>query len=143
MWDLIVSVPDHCLSFYFGNIRRISRSCCKGTCGAHARPEQVHRTKQITRPVWVPVWLSMDLLWAQNHGKPMFERCACTIFSNSLYGACTGPKFSKDHIFSQGSSGGATYDRGIKVFRYFGSQCNNALSMVARVGSPRMGSRPQ
>ena len=19
MWDLIVSVPDHCLSFYFGN----------------------------------------------------------------------------------------------------------------------------
>ena len=20
MWDLIVSVPDHCLSFYFGNI---------------------------------------------------------------------------------------------------------------------------
>ena len=21
MWDLIVSVPDHCLSFYFENIR--------------------------------------------------------------------------------------------------------------------------
>ena len=20
MWDLIVSVPDHCLSFYFGNL---------------------------------------------------------------------------------------------------------------------------
>ena len=23
MWDLIVSVPDHCLSFYFPNLCRI------------------------------------------------------------------------------------------------------------------------
>ena len=22
MWDLIVSVPDHCLSFYFGNVEK-------------------------------------------------------------------------------------------------------------------------
>ena len=22
MWDLIVSVPDHCLSFYFGKIKQ-------------------------------------------------------------------------------------------------------------------------
>ena len=21
MWDLIISVPDHCLSFYFGHIK--------------------------------------------------------------------------------------------------------------------------
>ena len=26
IWDLIVSVPDHCLSFYFGGIR-IRASC--------------------------------------------------------------------------------------------------------------------
>ena len=26
MWDLIVSVPDHCLSFYFSNN---SRLCCR------------------------------------------------------------------------------------------------------------------
>ena len=24
MWDLIVSVPDHCLSFYFSNLLRYS-----------------------------------------------------------------------------------------------------------------------
>ena len=23
MWDLIVSVPDHCLSFYFGKIGKV------------------------------------------------------------------------------------------------------------------------
>ena len=26
MWDLIVSVPDHCLSFYFSNAKS---GCCK------------------------------------------------------------------------------------------------------------------
>ena len=26
MWDLIVSVPDHCLSFYFANLKRKSGS---------------------------------------------------------------------------------------------------------------------
>ena len=26
MWDLIVSVPDHCLSFYFLSPRRLPRS---------------------------------------------------------------------------------------------------------------------
>ena len=28
MWDLIVSVPDHCLSFYFGTMS-ISANCSK------------------------------------------------------------------------------------------------------------------
>ena len=27
MWDLIVSVPDHCLSFYFGYITMIKPHC--------------------------------------------------------------------------------------------------------------------
>ena len=27
MWDLIVSVPDHCLSFYFENITRCREQC--------------------------------------------------------------------------------------------------------------------
>ena len=26
MWDLIVSVPDHCLSFYFTEISKLTRS---------------------------------------------------------------------------------------------------------------------
>ena len=26
MWDLIVSVPDHCLSFYFGH-KKLSTTC--------------------------------------------------------------------------------------------------------------------
>ena len=26
MWDLIVSVPDHCLSFYFGMKTKITKS---------------------------------------------------------------------------------------------------------------------
>ena len=25
MWDLIVSVPDHCLSFYFAGVRYFSK----------------------------------------------------------------------------------------------------------------------
>ena len=27
MWDLIVSVPDHCLSFYFATLRKILCLC--------------------------------------------------------------------------------------------------------------------
>ena len=26
MWDLIVSVPDHCLSFYFSNINKRNKT---------------------------------------------------------------------------------------------------------------------
>ena len=30
MWDLIVSVPDHCLSFYFGTHEKLSWECKVG-----------------------------------------------------------------------------------------------------------------
>ena len=29
MWDLIVSVPDHCLSFYFLMKRKLNNGKCK------------------------------------------------------------------------------------------------------------------
>ena len=33
MWDLIVSVPDHCLSFYFENITRCQETMSvPGSC---------------------------------------------------------------------------------------------------------------
>ena len=30
MWDLIVSVPDHCLSFYFALLQRLAKDCSFG-----------------------------------------------------------------------------------------------------------------
>ena len=29
MWDLIVSIPDHCLSFYFGVLRSSKANSCR------------------------------------------------------------------------------------------------------------------
>ena len=45
--DLIVSVPDHCLSFYFGNTHMINlRGCTESASGlyeAREIPYEVHR----------------------------------------------------------------------------------------------------
>ena len=32
MWDLIVSVPDHCLSFYFTNCISVIKNLCNEGC---------------------------------------------------------------------------------------------------------------
>ena len=43
----------------------------------------------------VPAWLSTDLLRAQFHRKPVYERCVCSMFRYRLYGDRTGPKSLK------------------------------------------------
>ena len=35
MWDLIVSVPDHCLSFYFGLIHAQEKRYCQNKTQLH------------------------------------------------------------------------------------------------------------
>ena len=37
MWDLIVSVPDHCLSFYFENLSYVMRKHVYAICEQQRR----------------------------------------------------------------------------------------------------------
>ena len=39
MWDLIVSVPDHCLSFYFSTILK---NFCQNICNKTANKANFH-----------------------------------------------------------------------------------------------------
>ena len=51
MWDLIVSVPDHCLSFYFGGERERGRNDlgANGKVGETTRGETTRGGREIGR----------------------------------------------------------------------------------------------
>ena len=48
MWDLIVSVPDHCLSFYFSNQKMRSPGACDKYLLLHEKLSFVSKIKFCT-----------------------------------------------------------------------------------------------
>ena len=54
MWDMIVSVPDHCLSFYL--VMKVTKSLCslnlKQLCGTNGQYSQKNLNQHSTLGTW-------------------------------------------------------------------------------------------
>ena len=68
MWDLIVSVPDHCLSFYFAT-QVLQNGTDNGKIGSHLVPPSQHSKYQPMPEITISVHGIIKLLCNLNPSK--------------------------------------------------------------------------
>ena len=56
MWDLIVSVPDHCLSFYFSNLKEKQLEVSDIITDRHSQVRKWLKTDHPEIQHWFDVW---------------------------------------------------------------------------------------